>query len=270
MIKGTRGREHRVEIRAPIEAVWKALVDADEIVRWYAPAAEVEPREGGRYWVSWGEGMAGVSRIEAFDAGSRLLLAHVWDGAADLDPPIMEEYLLEARGNITVLRLVQSGIPASADWDDFYDDTGRGWKMFLAGLRHYLEKHLGHARDTIMFMQPIAIPIEDAWRKLVGPDGLAADGGLDDVEVGTRASLTTAFGQKLEIEVLVHEPPHTLSMTIDNLEDSLLALDFERIGGKTFLYANLSTFGVAASQVGDLENQWKGWIDRVFPVPGNI
>ena len=77
--------------------------------------------------------------------------------------------------------------------------------------------------------------------------------------------MTTAFGQKLEIEVLVHEPPHTLSMTIDNLEDSLLALDFEHIGGKTFLYANLSTFGVAASQVRELESQWKGWLDRLFP-----
>jgi len=120
-----------------------------------------------------------------------------------------------------------------------------------------------------MFMQPITIPIEDAWRKLVGPDGLAANGGLDDVELGSRASLTTAFGQKLEIEVLVHEPPHTLSMTIDNLEDSLLALDFENIDGKTFLYANLSTFGIAASQLDDLKKQWKGWIDRLFPVPNN-
>lgn len=81
--------------------------------------------------------------------------------------------------------------------------------------------------------------------------------------------MTTAFGQKLEIEVLVHEPPHTLSMTIDNLEDSLLALDFENIDGKTFLYANLSTFGIAASQLDDLKKQWKGWIDRLFPVPNN-
>lgn len=158
MIKNTRGREHRVEIRASIEAVWKALVDADEIVRWYAPAAEVDPREGGRYWISWGEGMAGVSRIEAFDAERRLLLVHAWEGAAELDPPIMEEYLLEAHRDVTVLRLVQSGIPASADWDDFYEDTGRGWKMFLAGLRHYLEKHLGMRATRSCSCSPSPFP----------------------------------------------------------------------------------------------------------------
>ena len=115
-------------------------------------------------------------------------------------------------------------------------------------------------------MHPITIPIEEAWQKLVGPDGLAAGGGLDELEVGSRASLTTTFRQNLDVEVLVREPPNTLAMTLDNLEDSLLALDFERIGGKTFLYANLSTFGLDPSQVGELRIQWKEWIDRLFPV----
>ena len=90
MMSDTRRREHHIEIRTPIEAVWKALVDADEIVRWYAPEAEVEPREGGRYWVSWGEEMAGASRIDVFETERRLVLVHAWEGAADLDPPMME------------------------------------------------------------------------------------------------------------------------------------------------------------------------------------
>ena len=261
-----REREHRIEIKAPIAAVWKALVDANEVARWFAPEVEIEPKQGGRYRISWGESWTGEGRIEELVAEERFKLVHTWEGAAGLDPPLIEEYLLEARGDVVVLRLVQSGIPDSADWDDFYEDTGRGWKMYLAALKHYVEKHLGTVRETIMFMQPISIPVEDAWQKLVGPDGLATDGALQNVAVGTRTSVTTTFGQKLEVGVLVHEPPHTLSMTIDNLEDSLLALDFERIGGKTFLYANLSTFGLGASQVTDLKAQWKTWIERLFPV----
>ena len=118
-----------------------------------------------------------------------------------------------------------------------------------------------------MFMQPVRIPVDEAWQKLMGPEGLAAEGDLGSVGTGERESLTTAFGQKLEVEVLVREPPHTLSMRIDNLEDSLLALDFERMGGQTFLYANLSTFGVPAEELEELRGQWKSWLDRLFPVP---
>lgn len=259
-----RRREHRIEIRAPIAAVWKALIEAEQIVRWYAPEAEVDAREGGRYFVSWGEGMGGESCIDVLEPEKRLVLRHVWEGAAALDPPMMEEYLLESRGDLTVVRLVQSGIPATAEWDDFYEDTGRGWKMFLAGLSHYVVKHLGRARETIVFMQPVTIPLDEAWNTLVGPKGLAANGTLEGVEPGSRISLTTAFGQRLEGEVLVCEPPHTLTVTIDNLEDSLLALDFERIDGKMFLYANLSIFGLARARVDELRKRWKLWIEQVF------
>jgi len=48
-----------------------------------------------------------------------------------------------------VLRLVQSGIPATPDWDDFYEDTGRGGKIFLAGLRHYVERHFGQPCENM-------------------------------------------------------------------------------------------------------------------------
>ena len=167
-----------------------------------------------------------------------------------------------------MLRLVQSGIPASADWDSFYDDTGRGWTMFLAGLRHYLERHLGTARDTIMFMQPVTLSLEDAWRKLVGPEGLAIESAIEAIQPGERAAFTTPFGQELEVEVLVHDPPFTLSMRIDNLKDSLLELDFEGSGGKNmYLYANLATFGVADEEVSSLRERWTRWINGVFPPP---
>ena len=116
-------------------------------------------------------------------------------------------------------------------------------------------------------MHPVVLPVEAAWKKLTGPDGLAARGSLENIEVGARRELTTAFGQTIQVEVLVHEPPFTLSMTIDNLEDSLLALDFERMGPKTFLYANLTTFRLDEGQVESLRQEWKRWIETLFPVP---
>ena|GEM_PF-3721747 len=92
----TRGRAQRIEIRAPIEDVWKAITEADEIIRWYAPEAEVSLSEGGRYWVSWGEGTAGTSRIESFERNRHLRLVHEGEGPAQLDEPMVEEYFLES------------------------------------------------------------------------------------------------------------------------------------------------------------------------------
>lgn len=266
--RDTRSREHRVEIRASIEDVFRALTEAEEVVRWFAPEAEIEPREGGWYRYSWGEGMEAASRIAVWEPPRRLRLESFGAGEGKLELPLVEEYVLESDGERTVLRMVQSGIPTSADWDDFYEDTGRGWRMFFAGLRHYLERHAGRARQTILFMHPVGIAVEEAWRKLLGPDGLAKHGGLDgELSTGERRTLTTSFGEKLEVELLVYEPPNTLTVNIDNLEDSLLALDFERMAGRTFLYANLSTFRVPEPTVERLRAEWRRWLERLFPAP---
>ena len=262
----TRKLEHVIDVDAPIAAVWKAVSDGEEITRWFAPEATVEPREGGSYWLSFGEGMAGTAIIEVWEPERHLRMLEIRDPGSSLgDASIVVEYFLEELKSGTRLRLVQSGVPEASEWDEYYDNTERGWKMFLVGLRHYLEKHLGQPRVNVSFMHPVGHAVEEAWEKLIGPDGLAARGSLATAEVGKRSQLTTAFGQDLEVEVLVHEPPYTLSMTIDNLQDSLLALDFERMGGRTYLYANLSTFGVPDDQVAKLEQDWRTWLHRIFP-----
>ena len=122
----TRRREQCIEIRASVEAVWKAITDAEEIIRWYSPEAGVSLSEGGRYWVSWGEGMAGASRIARFDKNRHLRLVHESEEPTKPDEPMVEEYFLESDGEITVLRLVQSGIPAAAG-RCFLPDFGTTW-----------------------------------------------------------------------------------------------------------------------------------------------
>ena len=34
----------RIDIDAPVDAVWKALSDAEEVTRWFATRAAIEPR----------------------------------------------------------------------------------------------------------------------------------------------------------------------------------------------------------------------------------
>jgi uncharacterized protein YndB with AHSA1/START domain len=56
------GRYRRVEVRrvinAPIEKVWSAITNADEVRHWWAPGV-IEPREGGRVKLDDGDGNCG-------------------------------------------------------------------------------------------------------------------------------------------------------------------------------------------------------------------
>ena len=58
----TRTIEKELEIDAPIEAVWKALTDAEELTNWFPLEARVKPGVGGSIW-----------RLESweFEVGSR-------------------------------------------------------------------------------------------------------------------------------------------------------------------------------------------------------
>ena len=111
----TRSQEHEIEIDAPEEAVWRALTDADELIRWFAPAAEIEPRLGGTYKISWGEGMDGVSEIVTFDVGRHLRLEHrPMEGSPDMPSgPIAEDWHIETREGGATLRF--TGQPYAAD-----------------------------------------------------------------------------------------------------------------------------------------------------------
>lgn len=268
----TRSIEREIEIDAPIEEVWKALTEAEGLTRWLCDEARVTPGVGGSHWVSWGEGQAGESICEAWEPGRRLRMRNLpwgenspYDEAAAAATPFIQEYTLEARGGKTVLRLVDSGMPRSEDWDGMYDGKSRGWEMFFRALRHYLEKHNGEDRRNIAEMRAISGALTEAWEKITGPEGLAASGSFAGAVPGTRYSVTTSLGDALQGEVLINLPPKTLSITIENLNDALLSVTFDEISGTTYLYFTLSTYGRDAQSDEELRERWTGLLNRLFP-----
>jgi uncharacterized protein YndB with AHSA1/START domain len=60
----TRQIEKKIQINVPVEAVWKALTDAQELMRWFPLDAKVEPGKGGSIWISWGPPYEGGCKIE--------------------------------------------------------------------------------------------------------------------------------------------------------------------------------------------------------------
>jgi uncharacterized protein YndB with AHSA1/START domain len=168
---GTRTQHHEIVIDAPLEAVWKAITEAEELTRWFVEEASVEPGVGGTFTISWGGDEKGHSRIDEWEPNRKLrkTLMPFQMGAAKYDgtTPMVDEYTIERRDGKTVLRLVSSGIPNAPEWDGFYNGTESGWPSFLRTLRHYLEHHRGRPRTTIKVVGKLSGSPEDAWARLV-------------------------------------------------------------------------------------------------------
>jgi uncharacterized protein YndB with AHSA1/START domain len=257
----TQRQRHEIEIDAPVEAVWKALTDAEELTRWFVEKARVTPGVGGTIWGAWDEMNEAEKRIEVWEPGKRLVLGG--------HNHMMEEYTLEAKGGRTVLRMVFSFVPDTADWSGFYDATNYGWQSFFRALRHYLERHPGQHRGNIVIMYPMQMGVAEAWSKLTGPEGLCAEGTLDAEREGSRYSVTTSGGEHIEGEVALTRPPKILLLTMDNLFGAMLSVGIEAMGGTTYFYSTLGLFGASEEELASVKDRWSAWFREVIP-PGSM
>ncbi|HJX88276.1 MAG TPA: SRPBCC domain-containing protein, partial [Gemmatimonadales bacterium] len=69
-----RAFEMALEIAATPDEVWRALTQAEELVRWFPMDARVTPGVGGTMLWNWGEGQDWESRIDVWEPGRRLRL----------------------------------------------------------------------------------------------------------------------------------------------------------------------------------------------------
>jgi uncharacterized protein YndB with AHSA1/START domain len=148
----TPPRQHitEIEIDATPDQVFRAVSEAEEIKRWFAPIARVDPRVGGEYFISWGPGMEGApSTITIYEPGRRFAAAkerstpYGADASAQPGPPltIVVDYQIEAiAGGKTLLRLVHSGFGQGAGWDNEFEATRTGWTEFMQALKRMLEE----------------------------------------------------------------------------------------------------------------------------------
>ena len=243
--KGTRTQQHEIVIDAPLEAVWKAISDAEELTRWFVQEASVEPRVGGMLTFSWGGGETGHNRIDEWEPNRKLRLTSLpfEMGAAKYDgtTPMVNEYTIERRDGKTVLRLVNSGIPDAPEWDGFYNGTESGWRSFLRTLRHYLEHHGGRPRTTIKVIGKLSGSPEDAWARLVAAVK----------PIGT---------------IVFEQAPTILEVNIPELGDAYLAHSVSGAGANHYVYTMLSVYGKTPAEVETIRAKWQPWLEQVLGV----
>lgn len=241
-----------VTIAAPAEVVWRALTEAEELIRWFPVNARVRPGQGGSIWLSWGGGTEGEAPITAWEPGRRL------EWTESRGPiKLAVDFHVEAKGSGTVVRLVQSGFGDGPDWDDEFHMTTGGWSYFLEHLRWYLERHRGVPRDLIAVRDPLPISRARAFAQLLGPSGLSTDGSLARARAGEGYRTTTAAGEQLSGTVVAASPDTwQMGLTIAELGDAILFIEIEphAMGARAGFW--LSTYGLSPAELEDVRQRF--------------
>jgi uncharacterized protein YndB with AHSA1/START domain len=146
-------------VHAPADLLYELLTDAEHLVRWMAPSAEVDARVGGviRWTHANGDSCSGVF-VDLVPA-RRIVFTYGWERPEVEVPPgsTTVEITLEPDGDGTRLRLVHRGL--AGPMADAHDG---GWANYLARLAATAE-----GRDP-------------------GPDPLAAERVPTPAELGLR------------------------------------------------------------------------------------
>jgi uncharacterized protein YndB with AHSA1/START domain len=271
----TRAFRMSLDIDASPEEVWRALTEAEELMRWFSTEARVTPGKGGTMLWSWGHGEDWESGIDAWEPGRLLRLlqedARPFDAQGRQLPPgeveparIAMEFTLETHQGKTRLRLVHSGFGHGDAWDNEIEGITEGWQAELRSLRHYLERHRGRDRRAARALTTTAVSRDAAWAKLLGPGGFTLT--PTELKEGERYEVVVPGGRRYTGTVELHLPGETLAGTVKELDDGWFRLlTWKDARGSTGVWAWLATYMEDTAAVREFGNRAQEALERLFP-----
>ena len=248
----TRAFRMSLDLDATPDQVWRALTDAEELVRWFPTGARVTPGRGGTMLWSWGYGEDWVTRIDAWEPGKLLRLvqedARPYDAQGVPLPPgeveparIAMEFTLETLQGKTRLRLVHSGFGTGAAWDAEVEGISEGWQAELRSLRHYLRHHRGQVRHAARGLVNTPLPRDAAWARLTGAGGYRLTPASP--KEGEGFEVVTPSGRRYSGVVELNLPGVTLAGTVRELDDGWFRLlTWRDARGHTGVWAWLAAY----------------------------
>ena len=265
-----RAFELALDIDASSDEVWRALTEAEELMRWFPLEAEVTPGVGGSMRWSWEEHFDWPTTIDAWEPGRLLRL--VQDGyrpADDVEPArVAIEFRIETHAGKTRLRLVHSGFGQGAAWDNELDAISEGWPTELRSLRYYLEHHRGRERRVGRATATIAAPGDRVWAKLTGPGGFRLS--PEPLEPGGPFEVTLPTGERWTGAVEVYLPQRSFAGILRELGGSLFRVStWPDRQGKTGVWIWLASYASdAAPALERFQHQARETLARLFPETG--
>lgn len=155
-----KGRIIRAEMEtsATPQQAWEAWADPEKIAHWFVDRATSEAKMGETMtWFFDEFGYVMPYKVIGSEPGE--LFALKWE-APQGGPTGILEVTIERKGELTVVRLINSGFREDSAWNDEYEGVVSGWKMALAILKHYLENNFGRAKTALLVMRPASFSYE--------------------------------------------------------------------------------------------------------------
>ncbi|MDX6568625.1 MAG: hypothetical protein QOH15_1203 [Gaiellales bacterium] len=143
--------EREIDIDAPIDVVWAVITEPEHITGWFTDSAELDLRQSGKGRFGWdvkatNRKLVVNLRVERLDPPNFFSFRwHYPDGdePSEANAPLVE-FSLEARGDSTRLRLVESGLEKIARSDEakatYLAEHASGWTSIVERLRDYAPK----------------------------------------------------------------------------------------------------------------------------------
>ena len=249
-----RKHDLSIEINATPDLVWEAVSTAEGITKWFAPDARITPGENGKFWLSWGAGMEGESRIVGWEPGHRWTSLE-GEGTARAKTV---DYIVETNEGRTTFRVVHSGFGEGADFDSEYESTHAGWRTFLAILKYGLERFPRVPAQNVTICRMLNEGVPTAWPKLLDGLSLKRDGDRFTANLD---------GLPLQGSVVSNVKEGYLTLSVDTLGGAIIGLFVEGCGPGCFFTVMNILFGDTMSQAGEVRAKWTALADRLFTAP---
>lgn len=265
--KKGRSYEKRFEVAAPVEAVWKAITEGEELTRWFCQEARCETGVNGLQEIDWGGGAKATHVITIWAPGRHLRSEAVKpERSHPADEPYAIDWFLEHEGGITKIRMVASGFGEGPEWDHEYDGTYHGWDNFHKTLKHYLEHHRGQPSANIVLYAMVNVAAADAWTRLMSAEGLCKEGDPGELKAGAPFRFVTSEGDIFAGEVRNYVPAKTFAGMVESLNKAMMNIELASIPGMGhFLYLSLNTWGLPKAEIDALGDRLKVIIYGLFP-----
>jgi len=131
--------ERTLQLTAPIDVVWRAISEPEELSRWFGDEAELTLEEGSEGAMIWDRHGSFAVKVEEVIPPTRLVWSWVHEPGVPFDdaPSTRVEWTLTVREDGgTTLRLRESGFRT----DRHFDQNEEGWTEELAELVALVER----------------------------------------------------------------------------------------------------------------------------------
>ena len=132
------GIEQNITISADRERVFKALTNAEELMKWFLSVAKTDPQVGGKMRYEWAfeeSDNDGFQDMEYTEFVENEKFTHTWDASGQAT---MVSFSLSGENGQTEIHLTHGG------WDDGQDEAvqmhGEIWDGYMSNLKQYLEE----------------------------------------------------------------------------------------------------------------------------------